>query len=140
MRKNLVLLGVIAVLVGMASLMFAGTEAGMRVTIPFDFYVNDQLLPAGEYVFNMGIVGPATASCVVVRSKDDTEIRLLTTIPDVNANPTVASLQFNRYGDKHFLTSVAIRSYKATLKMTGLERELIAQFQKEPTALAMVLE
>lgn len=129
MKKNLVLLGLVVVLAGTANLMFGGTGAGMRINVPFDFYVGDQLLPKGEYIFNMGTVGLAAASSVTVRSKDDTEMKLLTTIPNVNENPTIASLRFNRYGNKHFLTSVAIRSFKANLKVTRLERELRVQLQ-----------
>jgi hypothetical protein len=40
-------------------------------------------------------------------------------------------LLFNKYGDKHFLSSVSIRGHKAAVRMQKLERELRAQIEKE---------
>jgi hypothetical protein len=140
MKKNLVLLGVVAMLAGMTGLLFAGAGAEVQIAVPFDFYVDGELLPAGEYVFNMGPVGPVTASSIVIRSKDGAERRLLVTMPDVNENTGNASLKFRQYGDKYFLSSVAIRSYKANLKTTTLEKELKAQAAGRRDTLATVVK
>jgi hypothetical protein len=140
MKKNIVLLGVVAVLAGMTGLLFAGAGAEVRINVPFDFYADGQLLPAGEYVFNMGLVGPDTASSIVIRSKDGAERRLVATMPDVNENTANAYVQFKQYGDKYLLSSVAIRSFKANLKITTLEKELSAQAAGGRGALAIVVK
>jgi hypothetical protein len=136
----MVLLGAIALLAGTTGLLFAFTGVEARATIPFDFYIENQLLPAGEYVFNMGRAGYATSSAVTVRSKEGVVILMVSTLTDVNEDHSNAYLKFNRYGNKHFLSSVAIRSYKANLVATNLEKEMRAQLKREPTAFAMLLK
>jgi hypothetical protein len=131
MKKNIVLLGFVAVMFVVAGVAFAGMGVQLRMDIPFAFYVEDQLLPAGEYRFDMGTVGIGnTASSVVVRAKDGTGIRLLSTMGDTNENQSLDRLHFNQYGDKFFLSSVAIRSYKANVRSARLERELRTQIER----------
>jgi hypothetical protein len=131
MKKNIVLLGFVAVMAVVASTVFAGTVIHLNVEIPFAFYLEDQLLPAGEYIFEMGSVGIGrTASSVVVRTKDGAGIRILSTMGETNENDSFNGLHFNRYGDKTFLSNVAICSYKANVRSTSLEREVRTQIEK----------
>ena len=131
MKKNIVLLGFVAAMFVVAGAAFAGMGVQLRIDVPFAFYVEDQLLPAGEYRFEMGAVGIGnTASSVVVRTMNGTGIRLLVTMGDTNENKSLDRLHFNQYGDKFFLSSVAIHNYKANLKSTKLERELRTQIEK----------
>jgi hypothetical protein len=131
MKKNIVILGFITVLTFVAGIASASNGIQLNAAVPFAFYVENQLLPAGEYKFEMGAIGiGASASSVIVRAKDGTGIRILITMADTDENAFSNHLRFNRYGDKYFLSSVAIRSYKANLKSTKLEQELRSQIEK----------
>jgi hypothetical protein len=106
----------------MGCMAFAGSGMALRVNVPFAFYVENQLLPAGEYDFTMGVLGPATASSILVRAKDGTGIALIATRPGFDKAANAGRLRFNKYGDKRFLTSVGILGYEANLKTTNHER------------------
>ncbi len=124
MKSNLILLGV-AIFGLMGGFAFAGTGLVMHANIPYDFYLENHCLPAGEYTFEMN----SGSASLIVRSKDGNGIRLLATHPDVDSN--TAQLTFNLYGETPFLSSVSIQGRKATLKMVEAERELRTMMQKE---------
>jgi hypothetical protein len=129
MRKNLVVLSMLAAFTLMASFGSAGSGAAMRITVPFDFYAGSQQLPAGEYTFEMASGITQTGSLVTIRTQKGEGMCMLVTHPGQDA--TDSKLLFNRYGDKHFLSSVSIQGFKAGVKMQKLEQELRAQFQKQ---------
>jgi hypothetical protein len=131
MKRNLVLMSAAVMAILWAGFVFAGARTEMRVSVPYDFYLEDQLLPAGNYQFEMGSGSAATASSVAVRSEDGTAIRLLVTLPDVDQDATISQLKFNQYGEKHYLSSISIRGHKATLKMPNAEKELKSQLKQE---------
>ena len=130
MKKNLLFLSLVAAVSLMASYALAGAGFVMRVSVPFDFYIEDQLLPAGEYHFQMGSGYNATASSVIVRSSAGNGIRMLTTWPGVDKNTGTNHLRFNQYGEKYFLSGVTIRGYEATVNLFKLEKELRSQLAK----------
>jgi hypothetical protein len=129
MRKNIVVLSLVAVLTLMACTGFAGANVGMRIHVPFDFYAGEEQLPAGEYTFAMepGLV--ATGSQVTVHSKDGKGLCFLLAQP--GTDETASRLMFNKYGNAHVLNSVSINGFKAALKITKIERELRAQIQNQ---------
>jgi hypothetical protein len=128
MRNNLVILSLVAVCTLFAGFGFAG-QATMRISVPFDFYAGDQQLPAGEYTFQMGSPLAHTASVVTVRQKEGMGLCVLLTQPGTDTAD--AKLRFNKYGNKHFLSSVSIQGLKAGVRMIGLEKELRAQAGKD---------
>ncbi len=130
MKRNLILWSILVVLGLTANLAWAGTGTVMHVNVPFEFYLEDQLLPAGTYQFQMASGLNATASFVTVWSADGKGIRMLATMPGVSANTTASHLRFNQYGGKHFLSSISIQEHKATLKPHRLEKELRSQIEK----------
>jgi len=129
MRKNLVVLSLVAAFTLMASFGFAGSGAAMRITVPFDFYAGSEQLPAGEYTFEMASGITSTGSLVTIRTQKGMGMCMLITQPGTDAIDS--KLLFNKYGDKHFLSSVSIQGFKAGVKMQKLEQELRAQFQKQ---------
>lgn len=137
MKKTLLLVSVVTVLTIIAVSAFAGSAVVMRGEIPFDFYVENQLLPAGEYDFAMGVVGEETASNVTVRTKDGTVVAFLTTRSDSEAKATEGQLKFNHYSGKYFLSSVECPGYRANLKATTHEKEMMIQPGTEQIALAL---
>ncbi len=102
----------------------------LRVDIPFEFYVGKDLLPAGQYIFEMqSTTGySATASSVFIRRGDGEALRWVWTMPNqaLPGDPT-NQLTFHRYGDAYFLSKVECNGYKADLRVTPRERELLAE-------------
>jgi hypothetical protein len=131
MKKSTAFLSLIAAVVLWSAFTFAGTGAKMQVNVPFEFYLEDQLLPAGTYNFEMGSGNEATASSVTVRASDGNGLRLLITLPGVDENTATNQLRFNQYNDKRFLTSISIQGHKATVKMVKFEKELRSQLKQQ---------
>jgi len=135
MKKNLVLLSTVFVIALMATLSFAGAGIGMRINVPFDFYLEDQLLPTGDYSFQMDSGNYATGSHLVVWAEDGTGNTMLFTVPGTRANAALNELRFNKYGDKYFLSTVSIGEHKATVKAFKLEKELRSQLNSTPATI-----
>lgn len=122
MKRNIALLAFAIVIA--SGFAFAGMNIQLSANVPFDFYVQDQLLPAGEYCFEMG------GSALVIRAKDGKGVRLIAAMNDENENKSEDFLQFHQYGNKHFLSGIAAGSSKAVVKTTKTEQEVRAQFEK----------
>jgi hypothetical protein len=129
MRKNLVVLSLVAAFTLMASFGFAGSGTAMRITVPFDFYAGNEQLPAGDYTFEMASGITQTGSLVTIRTQKGVGMCMLITRPGTDAADS--KLLFNKYGDRHFLSAVSIQGFTAGVKMQKLEKELRAQFQKQ---------
>jgi hypothetical protein len=125
MKKNPVLLSAVAAFILMSSVALAGSGVAMKIRVPFDFYVGDQLMQAGVYSFEMGSGLAATASVVKIRSEQSAGIITLTT--PGHSGSQLDQLRFNQYGDKCFLSAVSIRGFEAKLRTFKLEEELRAQ-------------
>ena len=128
MKKNRVLLSAVAAFILMSSVALAGSGVVMKIHVPFDFYVGDQLMQAGVYSFEMGSGLAATASVVKIRPEQSAGIICLTT-PDLSGSGP-DHLRFNQYGEKRFLSAVSIRGFEAKFKMFQLERELRTGIEK----------
>jgi hypothetical protein len=129
MKKHLVFLSLISMFAVTMSLAYAAWEPAMRVNIPFDFYMGDQLMPAGMYHFQIGSGIAATASLIKVRELNGAGCFVLTTPASTAGNSDGSFLQFHKYGEKYFLSSIAIRNYRRNLSERTLEKELKAQDQ-----------
>ena len=76
----------------------------MIVHVPFDFYVRDQMMPAGAYRITALTDDGAT---LLIRSEDGREaVAVLTNSADAKRRqPDALHLIFNRYGEQSFLIS-----------------------------------
>jgi hypothetical protein len=137
MKKNLVLLSIMAVLGLMAGFSYAGAGAEMRIKVPFNFYLEDQLFPTGEYSLEMNSGNHATGSQVVLWSTEGKMKKMLFTSAGSDRNQSLKQLGFNKYGDKYFLSTVLINGHKATLKMFKLEKELRSQANQKPNIITI---
>jgi hypothetical protein len=137
MKKNLVFLSTMAVISMIASLAFAGAGIGMRINVPFDFYLEDQQFQPGEYSFQMDSGNYATASHLVVWPANGLGSKMVFSVPGTNQNVGLNALSFNRYGDKYFLSTVSIGEHKATVKMFKMERELRSQLEIKPATITV---
>ncbi len=139
MKKTFVPVSFVAIVTFMAVLASAGSAVVLRGDVPFDFYVENQLLPAGEYHFEMGSIGGATASNVAIRAKDGMVAAFVATKPGLNGSTISAQLSFNHYRGKYFLSSVECPGYKANLRKTKHEKEMMIQPETERIALILPL-
>lgn len=133
MKKTLMFLSVAVILSVMATMATAGSAVVLRGEVPFDFYVGDKMLPAGEYVFEMGRIGESTTNNVTVRNKDGKVAAFVTTRPGMVKKLISGQLSFSSYEGKFFLASVECPGYKADLKITK------PVHQSEVVQVAMVL-
>ncbi len=116
--KQLVMLATLAVL---ACAGLHAQNVDMRATIPFDFHASDRLMPAGEYVIHEP--GP----WVIFKHADAKASGGVMTFGASGRGPARdARLEFNRYGDEYFLSTVW-NSYTADGRQappTTLQKEL----------------
>jgi hypothetical protein len=129
MKKNLALLALVVLFALMASFGFAVSGATMHITVPFDFYAGTELMPAGEYTFEMTSSTGQTGSLVTILTREGLGICMLGARPGTHA--AASQLMFNKYENKYFLSSVSIQGFKAEVKMQNLEKEVRAQLQKQ---------
>lgn len=83
----------------------AQTARGLAVTVPFNFYVKDRALPAGQYT--VALVQLAGADALKIQSADG---HLTAIIPShaarVRPGQAKPELVFSRYEDRYFLAQV----------------------------------
>jgi hypothetical protein len=81
--------------------MGASAQSRLQATIPFDFTVGENKLPAGTYMIDS--VQPQTIllSCA---QKHKSVFVVLTSIGEVSQSPN--RVIFNKYGDQYFLSEV----------------------------------
>ena len=129
MRKTRVVLVLGMMLLGVGIVASGSAAARLHVNVPFAFYAGNELLPAGNYVFEIGAItsNEASGSAVFVHSETGSIAAWLLTMPGQAPAVTNAQLQFSRYGEKYFLTSVEALGYQANLKTTKSEKEMRAQ-------------
>jgi hypothetical protein len=93
-----------ATLLAAASLMAhtgASAQSKLQATIPFDFTVGNDKLPAGTYVMEYVQPHGIMLSC---RAKQKTIFTLFTSIDEVRQTPN--KVVFNRYGNQYFLREI----------------------------------
>ncbi len=96
----------------------------MTIQIPFDFQVNDELLPAGKYDIKRD---PQMPQVLLIRCADR-NISVMVHVISLNLSkePTRTSLTFKEYGGKHFLSEVKVleRAIGYTLTRSKAEHKL----------------
>lgn len=118
MKKTIAFLSFTLILTVMAVTATAGDAIVMEGEVPFDFYVGDQLVPAGEYHFEMGRVADATTDSVTVLTAEGKVVALATTRPGIQKDASPSQLSFSSQNGVHYLKSVECPGYKADLKST----------------------
>ena len=122
------LLGVLVL--GLSVAFAGGNAARVRVDVPFAFYVEKEMLPAGSYIFEIGATSSASATgtLVLIRSLNSDSASVVFTMPSSGPNKVAEDcLRFHKYGNKYFLARVEGMGYIADVKTTRMERELRAQ-------------
>jgi hypothetical protein len=131
MRNAIVIAASIAVLLMLGTAASAGTAARVRAYVPFDFHVGEELLAAGNYIFELRSIGLASSSSsiVAVYRPDGTMASLIPTMPTGwnNRRTSDCRLHFTRLTNSYFLATVEAPEAGADLRMSKAERELRAQ-------------
>ncbi len=108
----------------------------VKARVPFDFAVGNTEFSAGIYTIESQAV-PAT---LVVRSAGGTPMRFIQAAPIYkNTGQDTATLVFNKYGDRYFLSKV-IRPEGSGCQLSKgkIERELMASAPAEKVIVAAV--
>jgi len=78
-------------------------DSSMSIKVPFDFYVGERLLPAGEYTIAR-VVASSNTIRIISTSKHAATIF---TVPVSVYRPVLQEkMVFNRYGNDHFLAQI----------------------------------
>jgi len=132
MKKHLIALLALGLLLAAS----AQAQTAMKVNVPFDFVVNGQIMPAGEYrVEAVGLAGNALS----IRKADQGATTLALSNACASRDTAEKSkLVFHRYGSEYFLAQVwtAGSNTGHQLPRTRAERE-IAGNQTTPQFVAI---
>ena len=132
-RAMFVLLALSAVVLAPIISASAGIVLRMRANIPFAFYAGEELLPAGEYVFEMPTLGSNSVigSNLTVHTQDGSISQYLHVFPGgMQRSEPAFNVTFNRYGDTYFLSKVQNRDYEANLPKTRSEIRMTVAHSK----------
>lgn len=123
--------GVVVVAMGLVA---HGQSLTMNANIPFDFFIGETPMHAGNYTLQPAGLAPGE-----ILMKDDNGVSsdFLLAIPLDNASGGEVKLVFNRYGDEYFLSEVWNGSYKLGLVKSKRERELTA-YNAAPVEVALI--
>ena len=110
----------------------AQTARHLTASIPFQFTIGNQTLPAGDYTID-SINQDSGKSALRFRSKDGRVTRLVIMNPTQRGlDPEKASLVFHRYGDSYFLAEVwAGDPYGLTLPRSRSERDMERELARQ---------
>ena len=99
----LVTLAALATLAGVSA--YAQIGSTLRVSVPFEFTVNNTVLPAGEY--SISSTGLDNLGITAMRSSDNQRVVLFTGNSASRNTPVDQStLEFHRYGNNYFLADI----------------------------------
>jgi hypothetical protein len=107
MKKQITSLVAVAILLTAFSATPARAQSDRLIAanIPFNFYIKDRALPAGEYVFTLTRIGGADG--IRIQSADGhITAFVLTRSAAVNAAKDEPKLVFNRYDNQYFMAQV----------------------------------
>ena len=121
MKAQLIRMSVFAVLT--AAAVCAQNSRVMKVNIPFDFVVESQTLPAGQYT-----VEQRFASALTLMSAGGQVQNIITQAVESIDAQTLGKLVFHRYGNEYFLSEAWMSGGHQGLQLrtTSHERELTA--------------
>ena len=135
MKRALMLMAVLGVfLLVSASMASASSAFRVRANVPFSFHAGSELLPAGDYWFELkgALRFSATGSSVFIRSQDGSIACMIGSMPVAGwRNPSAASLLFNKYGQKYYLREVRQGSLDVSVFRSRAEKEVSIAFARE---------
>ena len=119
----------------------AQTPQPLEVSVPFDFVVGNQQLPAGRY--RISRVGASNESTLRIESADG-RARATVLTNSTRRTSKQAQLTFRQYGDQHFLAGVQLadaadgRELRESKQERAARAEAAAAKRAEPRTIALV--
>jgi hypothetical protein len=125
-RTTMILVILSAVLLTTVAGVFADTPARMRVNIGFSFYADNQLLPAGEYWFEIRpISGTMAGAPMAIRNDAAAVYQYLGAVATGSEQKDFgAYVVFNHVGSSYFLSKVQQGSLQGNLPKSRSQKEL----------------
>jgi hypothetical protein len=143
MKRTIVVLASIFALLICAVVATAGPTIRIKAEVPFNFYVGEERLPAGNYIFEMRPIGfgASSSSAVAVYYPDGTIFTMIPTMPaGYDYHSSEAQLHFRRYGNAYFLAKVEASQAGASLRTAKAEREYMASTKISQDVVLMALD
>lgn len=97
----------------------AQSPVNIKVSVPFDFYVGDRLLPAGEYTVRRA--GAGAGNLLVVAGAGERAARQTNAVEGASADAT--RLVFHRYGGQYFLARLWVAGDREGREFRPSKRE-----------------
>jgi len=103
----------------------AQSRSQLQGKVPYDFWVGETQMPAGEYV-----IKTHNPQVLLIQSKDGRKSQFITTSPEIRKPLQIAEgdgvLVFTHVGSKAFLSKVENQSenYNRKLPVSSMEREM----------------
>jgi hypothetical protein len=142
MKRTLAVLTVLgALIMGSTWWVAAASGSSVDICIPFAFHAGNQRMPAGDYRFEMPVVGAmATGSMLRIVSLDASHCQHLIsrTILPVTTD-TDWHVSFSKIGDQYFLSKVWNGDYGAELSKTPTARSLEYEYEKRNAVVTIEL-
>jgi hypothetical protein len=122
------------VVIAALGLVAHGQSLTMTANVPFDFFIGETPMHAGNYTLRPAGLNPGE-----ILMKDDSGVSsdFLLAIPLDNTSAGELKLVFHRYGDQYFLSEIWDGSYKLGLPKSEKERELMAS-NAAPVQVALI--
>ena len=125
-------LAVATTVLALALLAAPSFAQSMSAQIPFDFYANDKLMPAGSYTARVN-----TDRRVVTIEDGKGNATLVLAISEVSRVSENNRLVFNRYGNMNFLSAVSWRGLANGQRIAISKLQLEATKNGSPTQVAI---
>jgi hypothetical protein len=102
-KRVLMVLTTLSLFVTLAAVsVYAQSDMRLKVNIPFEFSVGNEVLPAGEYT-----IRHVAQTALVIRSVDCRVAQIFSTIgAQASATRNESTLVFHRYGNEYFLSTI----------------------------------
>lgn len=127
--KRVLLISLLAVMFGSA--LCANAQAGSFITanVPFEFYVGETRMPAGEYRVQMY----GTNDMLQITSRDTGDVLAVLSVNSSRSRGDVApQLTFRNYGRSYFLAEVTLPHSVNKVPQAKTEREFAARLSGQP--------
>jgi len=108
----------------------AHSPIAFTANIPFDFFIGDKAMPAGDYIIETG--GLINQVMLLRSVQDKTGVFLQTHSTETRGKGHANELVFKRYNTQYFLSSIwtAANLIGQVLSVSRHERELLARAEK----------
>jgi hypothetical protein len=95
-----------------------------QATVPFNFSVNGNSVPAGTYTIGSEV---STPNVIMITDREKNVHLITLAMPDSNTSSATNKLVFHRYGNQYFLSEVRCESASMNVQLSTSKAEKRAQ-------------